>query len=1040
MCTVTDALGDVAADSIAIVVGQPLNVDVTVDRQSLVPGGGVSGQAQLLTTVNGGAAPYSYTWTVRDPDGVAAPARLSDLTAATPVFTSAAITGTYRLTLTTSDATGVVFVDSAEVVVSGSSLGTAGFSVDVATNRLTIAPSGGTATLTAFVTGGIAPITYAWTITDPSGAVDNTRIDSTSNFTATFTSAAMHGTYRAVCIATDDSGSTFTDSVQLTVSDAFTLDVSSDVTHVSPGGTVNLLADHSGGSPNFTYLWSCVDDSSVASGTFGSGATGVGAALQTVADDATNTWTAPAAGPGTLGSYRLSVIATDAGGHSFVDTVMITVTDAFSLDVSASATHVSPGGSVNLSADRTGGSSDFTFAFSAVNAGNAASGTFTTGSTGVGAASIVAADDTTNVWTAPNSGAGTLGTYRIIITATDAGGVSFTDTVHVVVSDPFSVNVTANSTVAAPGTATTVTADRSGGETTFSFVWNATDSSGAAAGSFATGSTGVGAATQAGEADDAANSWTAPAAAAGVTGSYTITCVATDALGSTYTDSTAIVVGADDILALDIAVDKVSVAPGGVVNLTVDQTGGATPFAYAYTAVNESNAAAGTLGAASQSGVAGNSTNTWTAPAAAAGTLGTYRIQVTATDAVGDTFTDSVQVNVESPLSLDLTANDTFTAPSTAIVFSANVSGGETPYSYTWLARNSAGTDIGTWQTGAGAAGHATQNGEAGDTANAWSTTTEGRYTVTCTVTDNTGQSFTDSLPVVYTSQDVYSLDVRSDKLTVAPGELVNLTGDQTGGIANYTYAWSALNEAGAAAGTLGSTNQAGIAADTTNTWTAPTGNGVEGSYRIICTVTDASGRTFTDSMLLDVTSLALQNVFLAPAATATNNVLGGTALNVWAGTADPGQQITAGLTNPVYPRNVILTISDADNSITGGTARVTGLDARGLAISEVISIAASAGTSSTNTGVVPFATVTRVDLFAFTGADAGADQVSVGTGVKFGLSGVLTAAGDIVYVIEGTTTLTAGYSVDATAGQQGITFTNAPNTARNYTVVFRAR
>jgi len=35
---------------------------------------------------------------------------------------------------------------------------------------------------------------------------------------------------------------------------------------------------------------------------------------------------------------------------------------------------------------------------------------------------------------------------------------------------------------------------------------------------------------------------------------------------------------------------------------------------------------------------------------------------------------------------------------------------------------------------------------------------------------------------------------------------------------------------------------------------------------------------------------------------------------------------------------------------------------------------------------------------------------------------------------------LTTGYTVDATTGQQGITFANAPDGARNYIVVFRAR
>ena len=156
--------------------------------------------------------------------------------------------------------------------------------------------------------------------------------------------------------------------------------------------------------------------------------------------------------------------------------------------------------------------------------------------------------------------------------------------------------------------------------------------------------------------------------------------------------------------------------------------------------------------------------------------------------------------------------------------------------------------------------------------------------------------------------------------------------------------------------------------------------------------------------------------------------------------TADPGQQILAGFTNPVHPRNVVITITDVNVSITGGTARVTGLDSRGLSRSEVITIGASTGASTSHTGVVPFATVSQIDLFNFTGLNAFVDSVSLGVGTKFGLTGKLNSASDVLYVNEAGTVLTGGYTVDATASQQGITFASAPNGVRDYVVVFRVR
>lgn len=1040
ICKVIDAEGTLAVGSVRLQVGQPLNLDVTVDKLTLSPGGGVSGQAQLISTLNGGSQPYAYFWTVVGPNNIADPARLSSTTVPNPVFTSLLTTGTYRLTLTTTDVLGVVFVDSAELDVTA--LGSAGqtLSADVSLNRQTVSPSGGTASLVVTTTGGIAPLNYAWTVTDPSGGTDNTRLSSTTLPSVTFTSNTTQGTYRVRVTVSDALGTSFTDSVQLTVSDNFHIDVAASVTHASPGSAINLSVDRTGGNPNFTYLWTVLNQGGVPTGTFTTGATGTGSATQVAADDATNVWTAPAAGAGVLGSYRVTVLASDSDGNRFTDNVVVTITNAFLMDVTASRTHLAPAGAVNLIANRTGGSPNFTYIWSSVNAAGGASGTFTTGSTGPGSAIQTAADDVTNVWTAPAAAAGTLGTYRITVIATDVDGTGFTDTVEVVVVDPFSINVLAGDPVIAPGAATSVVAGRTGGETTYSYTWTVTNSSGTLAGSFTTGSTGTGAATQTGVVGDATNTWVAPTAGVGVDDTYSILCVATDSLGSVFTDSTQVVVGSADNLTVDLTSTRVHIAPGTLVNLAANQTGGTANYNYTWTATNEAGGSAGTLGAVTQNGVAGDTANTWTAPTIASGVLGTYRITVVATDTLGDSVTDSIHVNVQSPLTLNVTANDTFVAPLTSVSLTANQTGGEPSYSYAWQAVSSGGVNSGTFTTGSTGTGTATQSGLGGNAGNAWSVATEDTYTIICTVTDNDTQVFTDSVEIVITTQSIFSLDVLADRLIVAPGETVNLTGDRTGGAANFSYAWTAVDESNAAAGTLGAANQAGVADDTTNTWIAPAGSTAEGSYRITSTATDAVARAVTDSVLIDVSTLALQNIFLDPVATSINTVLAGTNLLPDASIADPGFQIVAGFTNPVHPRNVVIVITDVNNSITGGTARVNGLDARGLSQSEVIPIAASGGGTSSNTGAAPFAIVTGIDLFAFGGVNVAIDQVQLGVGNKFGLTGRLTAASDLLYVNEAGTVITAGFTFDTTAGQQGITFLAAPDGVRDYVLVFRAR
>ena len=830
-CVVTDSSGSVAMDVIKFSVGQPLSADVTVDRQALVAGGGVGGQAQLTTVINGGVAPYQYQWTVTADDGTQDATRLNSTVTANPVFTSTTTTGTYHLTCNISDSLGSVFTDSVEIVVSSTGGGAAGqdLSLDVSADKQTVAPGGNTASLSATVTGGITPITYSWAVTDPGGATDNSMVDSTTNQNITFTSNATLGTYRLRCTVTDAVGSTFTDSLQINVTDQFLLDLSTSISSGIPGSSATLTADRTGGSANFTYNWGAVNSASAAAGTFG------------------------------------------------------------------------------------------------------------TGSTGVGTASHVGADDVTNTWTAPATAISSPETYRITCTATDSQGAMFSSTVHIVIepATPLSVEIVPNTVFILPGQSVNLSADQTGGAANYNFSWDATDSTGTSKGTFTTGSTGAGTAAQNGQ-------------------------------------------------------------PGDV-------------------------------------------TNVWTAPAAAAGTLDTYQIKVTLTDNLGDSVNYSVYVVVQSPLALNVTASDTFVTPSTAVNLLADQAGGEPDYDYSWTANSSAGAASGTFTSGSTGVGAAVVNGAAGDSTNSWSIATPGTYTINCTVTDNAGQTFTDSVTVVVTTQDGFSIDLTVDKILVRPNEQVNLLADQTGGTANYGYAWSAVNEAGASAGTFGTVNHVAQAGDVTNTWLSPFGTGAEGTYRIRCTATDASGNLFTDSVFVEVSSRAIQNLFLAPAVADTASVYGGSPLNIFASLGDPGQQISAGFVNPAHPRNIVVLITDPNNSVTGGSARITGLDARGQAITEIVTIAGSAAGSSTNVGIIPFSIVTRLDVYGL-GGRSGNESVSLGVGSKFGLTGVIDAATDVLYVSEGGTVLNSGYTVDAVAGQQGITFSNAPNGARNYVVVFRAQ
>ena len=1145
VCRVTDAEDMTAVDTIHLNVGQPLNVDVIADKQALVGGGGVSGQAQLITTVTGGAAPYEYAWSIIGPNNTPTPARLSSLTIADPVFTSDLVTGTYRLILTTTDALGIVFVDSIALVVSSTGGGAAGqnLTVDVSLDRNPILPSGDTSDITGTIIGGVAPVDYLWTLTQPNGITNDALLSSTTDPTVTFTSPATQGTYRIRCIVTDAVGNVATDSIQCTVTDSFALNLTSDVMEVAPGGAVNLYANQEGAVANMTFAWNCVNESGAAAGAFTTGSTGVGAASQTAAGDSVNAWTAPGAGVGTyriqvtmtdargyvavdsvqvmvrnslaldltasrtevlpggavdlyldqnggtanitytwtcrnesgaaagaftlgstgvgaatqtvagdtsnvwtapgtgVGTYRIQVVMVDARGNTAVDSVQVFVRPAVSLDLTTTAVDILPGAAVTLYADQTGGTANMTYTWSCRNESGAAAGAFTTGSTGVGAASQTAATDVTNIWTAPGAG---VGTYRIQVTMVDARGNTAVDSVQVVVRTPLTLDLTANAVYILPGGTVNLAADENGGTANMTYTWTCVDESDAAAGAFTNGSTGVGAATQAGQAGDVTNVWTAAGTAVGT---YRIEVTVLDARGYTATDSVHVIV--DTPLTLDLTASAVYILPGAAVNLYADENGGTANMTYTWTCVDESNAAAGAftngstgVGAATQAGQAGDVTNIWTAPAAGAGSFGSYRIEVVVVDARGYTADDTVHVIVGNPLTLDLSADDVFVTPNTTVNLLADKTGGETPYDYVWTAVNSSGAPAGTFTTGSTGVGAATQAAQAADVTNAWSVAVEDTYTITCSVTDDAGQTSTDSIAVVVTIQQPFTLDLSSDRLLLVPGETINLTADQTGGTANFDYAWTALDEAGNDAGTLGAAAQNGVAGDSTNTWQAPSGDDVQGTYRIFCTVTDAIGRTATDSIFVEIDWVVIQNYFPAPPATDTDGVLVLSNLGSSSMNAYPGKTFDAALVDPTEPRNIIITISDSNNTITGGTAEIVGINSRGEAVTETVAIPGSAGGGSTTVCDVPFAALTEINLYDFAGVTVfpapSPDQVSVGLGEKFGLTDTIQTAADVLYVNEGGTVYTAGYVVDPTPATQSITFVNAPNGARNYIVVFR--
>ncbi|MDX2198137.1 MAG: matrixin family metalloprotease [Phycisphaerae bacterium] len=219
--TVTDAVGTSASGSVVVTVVRPLTANAGPDQ---FVGAGVSGA--MAGSASGGVAPYAYAWS---------PATgLTSITNPTTPFTIF-VARTYTLTVT--DAEGSVATDT--VTLSPA----AALSLSVSASASTIA-SGGSATLSASVSGGATPYDIVWTANGVNVG-EGSSISVSPSATTSYT----------VNVA-DASGQT--ESLSLTVNVAAALSVALDgpSSPVAEGSAISLTATVSGGVAPYSYAWS----------------------------------------------------------------------------------------------------------------------------------------------------------------------------------------------------------------------------------------------------------------------------------------------------------------------------------------------------------------------------------------------------------------------------------------------------------------------------------------------------------------------------------------------------------------------------------------------------------------------------------------------------------------------------------------------------------------------------------------------------------------------------------------------------------------
>ena len=732
--------------------------------------------------------------------------------------------GTFTVTLIVQDDVGANSTSTSHPVTIGVTAFTASFTVS--SNPIVGSP----VTFTASTSGGTAPFSYAWNFGDGATATVTTTVT-----THTYTAKGSHTVTLTVTDSSTPTPKTATATPQAIAvagtAPTVTFTVSTNPTVGSP---VTFTATVTGGTTPYSYSWNFGDTS----------------ALGTT-NPVTHTYTSK-------GSKTVTLTVTDANSATTPSSRTVNIAGTaptVSFTVSANPAVGSP---VTFTATVTGGTAPYSYSWS-----------FGDGS----------AAGTTN----PVSHSYTSkGAKTVTLTVTDANtmqGMS-SQTVNIAGTPPtVSFTVSASPTVGSP---VTFTATVTGGTTPYSFSWNFGDGSAA------------------GTANPASHTYTTK-------GAKTATITVTDANTAQGTSSQTV-----NVAGLPLAVSfTVSANPtvGSPVTFTATVTGGTSPFSYSWD-----------FGDGSAAGTTNPVSHTYTAKGSK-----TVALTVTDNNAAVKLSTQTVSI-AGAPLSATFTvsANPSIGNP---VTFTATVTGGTTPYSFSWNFGD--GSALGTTNP----VTH--------------TYTSKGAETVTLTVTDaNTATKQASQTVNVAGTSPTVSFTVSASPTVGSP---VTFTATVTGGTTPYSYSWN-----------FGDSSSPGTTNPVSHTYTS------KGAKTVALTVTDANTATGTSSQTVNVAGLALSASFTVSAnptqglpVTFTATVTGGTTPYSFSWSFGDGSP--AGTTNPAShtyassgSETVTLTVTDANSATAPSTQTISvAPPSTGLAVTFTVSANPTVGSPVTFTATV---------------------------------------------------------------------------------------
>ena len=563
-------------------------------------------------------------------------------------------------------------------------------------------------------------------------------------------------------------------------------------TSPTSGQDVTFTAATSGGTSPYSFSWDFGDSSPAGSGN-------PAHHIYTVASTT---------------NFNVVLTVTDQNAITQTASHTVTVGPPAGFTVTVTCGSATVGKPVTCNATPNGGTGPFTFSWSAPG-GSPATGTsasFTTtystkgtntvsvtatdsgGATGPGSASVTVAGQALTVTatcptsgltagkpftctvsasggTAPYTGTGSIsrteqakGTFTETFSVTDANSITASGTATVTVAaQPFTADFTFLPATPSSGQSVTFTASGTGGSSPYSFSWDFGDSS-------------------------------APGSGSPVQHAYTVTSTttfhvvltATDANSATATATHDVTV-TPGISGITVTVSCGSATAGKPVTCDASATGGTGTFTFSWSAP----------GGSPSTGSGASFTTTYSVK-------GTNSVTATATDSSGATGQGSASVLVSAQsLTTTFTVSPSSPPVGSPATFTATVTGGTAPYSFSW--------NFGDSFTGTGNPVQHTYS-------------TAGRFNVTLTVTDANQVSTTASVTVTTTTAGQFTVDFAPKLTIVGNTAFVPLV---TGGSSPFSCTWN-----------FGDGSALATACLATHFYTNP------GKFNVTLTATDSSGAT----------------------------------------------------------------------------------------------------------------------------------------------------------------------------------------------------